>query len=54
MSVSDNIDGFERGTINELLAFIYIARGSAGETRSNSASWKNGDRWPISNLKFQI
>src|SRR6266498_1494611 len=35
MSVSDNIaEGFERGTTNELLAFIYIARGSAGEARS--------------------
>ncbi len=35
MSVSDNIaEGFERGTTNELLAFLYIARGSAGETRS--------------------
>ncbi|HKP37648.1 MAG TPA: four helix bundle protein [Pyrinomonadaceae bacterium] len=35
VSVSDNIaEGFERGTNNELLAFIYIARGSAGEVRS--------------------
>ncbi|MEW6304380.1 MAG: four helix bundle protein [Verrucomicrobiota bacterium] len=35
MSVSDNIaEGFERGTTNELLAYIYISRGSAGETRS--------------------
>ncbi len=35
MSVSDNVaEGFERGTTNELLAFLYIARGSAGETRS--------------------
>jgi four helix bundle protein len=35
MSVSDNIaEGFERGTRNELLMFLYIARGSAGETRS--------------------
>jgi len=35
LSVSNNIaEGFERGTSNELLAFIYIARGSAGETRS--------------------
>jgi four helix bundle protein len=35
MSVSDNIaEGFERGTTNELLAFLYISRGSAGETRS--------------------
>jgi four helix bundle protein len=35
LSVSNNIaEGFERGTTNELLAYIYIARGSAGETRS--------------------
>jgi hypothetical protein len=27
-------EGFERGTTNELLAFLYIARGSAGEVRS--------------------
>jgi four helix bundle protein len=34
-SVSNNIaEGFERGTTNELLAFLYIARGSAGEVRS--------------------
>ena len=33
--MSNNIaEGFERGTTNELLAFIYIGRGSAGETRS--------------------
>ena len=35
LSVSNNIaEGFERGTTNELLHFIYIARGSAGEVRS--------------------
>src|SRR5690349_5582385 len=35
LSVSNNIaEGFERGTTNQLLAFIYIARGSAGEVRS--------------------
>jgi four helix bundle protein len=35
LSVSNNIaEGFERGSTNELLAFLYIARGSAGETRS--------------------
>ena len=35
LSVSNNIaEGFERGTTNELLQFIYIARGSAGEVRS--------------------
>lgn len=35
MSVSNNIaEGFERGTTQELLTFLYIARGSCGETRS--------------------
>jgi four helix bundle protein len=35
LSVSNNIaEGFERGTTNEILAFIYIARGSPGEVRS--------------------
>jgi four helix bundle protein len=34
-SVSNNIaEGFERGTTQELLTFIYIARGSAAEVRS--------------------
>src|SRR5919205_4054687 len=35
VSISNNIaEGFERGTTQELLSFIYIARGSAGEVRS--------------------
>ncbi len=35
LSVSNNIaEGFERGTTNELLMFLYIARSSAGEVRS--------------------
>lgn len=35
LSVSNNIaEGFERGTTPELLTFLYIARGSAGEVRS--------------------
>ena len=35
ISVGNNIaEGFERGTTAELLAFLYIARGSAGEVRS--------------------
>ena len=34
-SVSNNIaEGFERGTNNDLLNFLYIARGSSGEVRS--------------------
>jgi len=35
LSISNNIaEGFERGTTPELLSFLYIARGSAGEARS--------------------
>jgi four helix bundle protein len=35
VSVSNNIaEGYERGTTQELLTFLYIARGSAGEVRS--------------------
>ena len=35
LSISNNVaEGFERGTTAELLNYIYIARGSAGEVRS--------------------
>jgi four helix bundle protein len=35
LSISNNIaEGFERGSTAELLQFLYIARGSAGEVRS--------------------
>ena len=35
LSVSNNIaEGFERGANQELLTFLYISRGSAGEVRS--------------------
>ena len=35
VSISNNIaEGFERGTNEELLTFLYIARGSSGEARS--------------------
>ena len=34
LSVSNNIaEGFERGTTADLVKFLYIARGSCGETR---------------------
>lgn len=37
LSVSNNLaEGFERGSTAELLAYLYIARGSAGEVRSMS------------------
>ena len=57
LSVSNNIaEGFERGTTNELLAFLYIARGSAGEVRSMLCVRERRARkinWP-SDLKSQI
>ena len=35
LSISNNIaEGFERGTMAELIAFLYIDRGCAGEVRS--------------------
>src|ERR671923_352454 len=53
LSVSNNIaEGFERGTTNELLAFLYIARGSAGEVRS---MLRLLERWrAFDNYKSQI
>jgi four helix bundle protein len=53
LSVSNNIaEGFERGTTNELLAFLYIARGSAGEVRSMLTL--AGRRPYLSNFKSEI
>src|SRR6267142_6918552 len=53
VSVSNNIaEGFERGTNNELLAFLYIARGSAGEVRSMLCVMKS--MAPFANLKTEL
>ncbi len=53
LSVSNNIaEGFERGSTNELLAFLYIARGSAGEVRSMLKVLLRWDEF--GNLKSQI
>lgn len=42
LSISNNVaEGFERSTTKELLSFIAIARGSAGEVRSMTAVVKN-------------
>jgi four helix bundle protein len=42
LSVSNNVaEGFERSTTSELLSFIAIARGSAGEVRSMMAVVKD-------------
>jgi four helix bundle protein len=53
LSVSNNIaEGFERGTTQELLTFIYISQGSAGEVRSMLCFL---ERQPLFNdLKSQI
>jgi four helix bundle protein len=61
LSVSNNIaEGFERGTTNELIQFLYIARGSSGEVRSmlmlklrraNKRQWSADLKSQISNLK---
>ena len=54
LSVSNNIaEGFERGTTNELLAFLYIARGSAGEVRSMLILLSRRP-WLPADLKSQI
>lgn len=55
LSISNNIaEGFERGTTNELINFLYIARGSAGESRSMLRICESLDRFQISNLRSQI
>jgi four helix bundle protein len=53
VSISNNIaEGFERSTTRELLTFLYIARGSAGEVRSMLCLV---ERLPaFSNLKSEI
>ncbi|GMU32934.1 MAG: hypothetical protein AMXMBFR20_08060 [Planctomycetia bacterium] len=67
LSVSNNIaEGFERGSTAELLMFLYIARGSAGEVRSmlhfcerwlqtrSVGPQDSAERSETSNLKSQI
>ena len=53
LSISNNIaEGFERGTTPEVLTFLYIARGSAGECRSVLSLL---ERLPdFGNFKFEI
>ena len=53
LSISNNIaEGFERGTTKELLNYLYIARGSAGEVRSMLCVM---ERMPsFADLRFEI
>ncbi len=59
VSISNNIaEGFERGTTQELLTFLYIARGSSGEVRSMLCLLEGIPEFTdlkseISNLKLQ-
>ncbi|HEV7700531.1 MAG TPA: four helix bundle protein [Pyrinomonadaceae bacterium] len=53
LSISNNIaEGFERGTTTELIQFLYIARGSAGESRSMLRMCEGLDRF--SNFRSEI
>ncbi len=58
LSISNNVaEGFERGTTAELVNFLYIARGSAGESRSMLCLCEHVPRFlnfksEISNLKL--
>lgn len=53
LSISNNIaEGFERGSTNELIQFLYISRGSAGECRSMLRVCERAERF--SNFKSEI
>jgi four helix bundle protein len=58
MSITNNVaEGFERGSTQELITFLYYARGSAGEARSmlrfcERMRWYGEPEKP--NLKFEI
>ena len=57
LSISNNIaEGFERGSTNELIHYLYIARGSAGEVRSMFCVMERMDEFDDLNsdiLKFK-
>jgi four helix bundle protein len=59
LSISNNVaEGFERGSTAELINFLYIARGSAGESRSMLCMCERVPRFAnfkseISNLKLK-
>ena len=59
LSISNNIaEGFERGATSELIYFLYIAKGSAGESRSMLCLCERVKRFDnlkseISNLKLR-
>lgn len=53
VSISNNIaEGFERGSTTELIYFLYVAKGSAGESRSMLLLCERSKRF--SDFKFEI
>ena len=53
LSISNNVaEGFERGSTSELINFLYIAQGSAGESRSMLSMCERVPRF--SNFKSEI
>ncbi len=53
LSISNNVaEGFERGTTTELIQYLYIARGSAGESRSMLRMCEGLERF--SNFRSEI
>ena len=53
LSISNNIaEGFERGSTTELIQFLYISRGSAGECRSMLRVCERAERFE--NFKSEI
>ena len=53
LSISNNIaEGFERGSTTELIQFLYIARGSAGECRSMLRVCERSEKF--SNFRSEI
>ena len=53
VSISNNIaEGFERGTTQETITFLYISKGSSGETRSLTYLLERLKRF--SNLRSEI
>ncbi len=53
VSISNNIaEGFERGANTELIQFLYISKGSAGECRSMLRLCESSPRF--SNFRFEI
>ncbi len=55
LSISNNIaEGFERGSTSELLQYLYIARGSAGEVRSMLEVMKSMQEFSVLQREIEV